>query len=90
VGKTMDDPAVQAEFAALEARLARAVIEGKMSRDRALGLLGAWAAGKIQATIVEDRVAPPLAPATVAAKQSSKVLVDSGQLAAAVGWEIVK
>jgi hypothetical protein len=90
VGKTMNEPAVQDEFAALEARIVRAVIEGKMSRDRGLALLGAWAAGKIQETIVEDRVKPELAPSTVAAKGSGKVLVDSGQLVAAVGWEVVK
>lgn len=90
VRKTLRDPAFRVEFAALQARCAAAVILGKMDRDRALGLLGAFAAGKIQRTIVDDHVQPELKPATVAAKNSSKVLVDSGQLVASIGFEIRK
>lgn len=90
VGKTVKDPGFRAEFAAVEARLVRAVIAGKITRDRALDLLGAFAAGKIRQTIIDDQVAPPLASSTSAAKGHSKVLVDSGQLVAAIGWEVVK
>lgn len=90
VRSTVRDPAIAAEFAALEARIARAVIEGKMSRDRGLGLLGAWMAAKIQKRITGGEIRPEDAPSTVAAKGSDKPLVDSGQLVKAVGWENVK
>lgn len=90
VRKTLQDPAFRKEYVTLLSRITQAVILGKMDRNRALGLLGAFAASRIKATIVEDKVRPVDSPATVAAKGSSTVLVDSGQLAAAVGWEIEK
>lgn len=90
VGATMRDPAVQAQFAQLQARVVGLVIEGRMSRDQALGLLGAFMAGAIKRTIVDGKVSPPLAPGTIEAKGSDKVLVDTGQLVGAVGFEVVK
>lgn len=90
VRKTLRDPKFQIELSLLHQRLVKAVILGKMDRDRALGLLGAFAAGKIQRTIIDDHVQPELAAATVEAKNSSKVLVDSGQLVASIGFEIRK
>jgi len=90
IRRTLRDPAVRTEAEALLTRITAAVIAGKMDRDRGLGLLGAWMASQIQKTILEDRVAPELAPSTVEAKHSDKVLVDSGQLVGAVGYEIVK
>ncbi len=98
VRKTLRDPAFVAEFAALQARCAKAVVLGKMDRDRALGLLGAFAAGKIQRTIIDDHVQPEDAPATVEAKKRAglggpggdKVLVASGQLVGAIGHEVRK
>lgn len=90
IRRTLRDPAVLAEFRAIEERLVGAAIAGKMLRDRALGLLGAWMTSQIQTTITDDKVTPPLAPATIAAKHSDKVLVETGQLARSVSWEIVK
>jgi hypothetical protein len=90
IRRTLRDSAVRAEYETLLTRITAAVIAGKMDRDRALGLLGAWMASQIQKTIIEDRVEPELAPATVQAKHSDKVLVDTGQLVGSVGWEIVK
>lgn len=91
VQATLRDPGVRAELARLESRLVAGVIAGKIDRDRALGLIGAFVASEIQSTIADDRVeGPALAPATVAAKGSEKLLVDFGQLAGAVSWELVK
>lgn len=90
VRKTLRDPAFRAEFAALQGRCAAAVMMGKMDRDRALGLLGAFAAGKIQRTIIDDQVQPELAAATIEAKHSAKVLVETGQLVGAIGFEARK
>lgn len=87
---TLRDPDVQAQLEQIEAKLLAEVVAGRMSRDQALGLIGAWIASQIQKTITRGDVTPPLAPATVAAKGSSTPLVDTGQLVAAIGWEIVK
>lgn len=90
IRRTLRDPVVRTAYEALLTRVTAAVIAGKMDRDRGLGLLGAWMASQIQKTILEDRVAPELAPATVEAKHSDKVLVEHGELVGAVGWEIAK
>lgn len=98
VRKTLRDPAFRAELTALQTRLFAAVLLGKMDRDRALGLLGAWAAGKIKRTIVDDHVQPEDKPATIEAKRRAglggpsgdKVLVATGQLVGAIGWEVRK
>lgn len=92
VRSTVRDPEIAAEFAALEARLVAAVIAGKMSRDRALGLLGAWMASKIQGRILGHEINPEDAPRTLAAKapEDRPLVGHTGQLAGAVSWEIVK
>lgn len=98
VRKTLRDPKVQIELSLLHQRLVKAVILGKMDRDRALGLLGAFAAGAIKRTIVDDHVQPEDLPATIEAKKRAglggpggdKVLVATGQLVGAIGFEIRK
>lgn len=91
IRSTLRDPAVQAELVQLQARLVNAVILGKMDRDRALGLLGAFVAGKVKERIVNHEIRPEDAPATVAAKGSDVPLIGlTGQLVGAVGWEIAK
>lgn len=90
VRRTFEDPAFRATVGTLQRRLAKAVIEGKMSRDRALSLLGALASSGIQSTITEHKVEPELAKATIEAKGSDVPLVDTGQLAGSVTWELVK
>lgn len=88
VRATFRDPARLAELRALHVRLLGLVVEGRMSLDQALGLIGAWSVGAIRATIAGGDFAP-LAPSTVARKRSSKPLVDTGQLAGAVSWVVV-
>lgn len=91
VRSTLRDPAVRAELVQLQARLTAAVLLGKMDRDRALGLLGAWVAGKIKERIVNHEIRPEDKPATVAAKHNDIPLVGlTGQLVGAVGFEIRK
>lgn len=86
---TLRDPAVRAKARVLQARIAKAVIEGRMTAERAHGLIGAFWASAIQSTIVDDKVGPALRPATVARKGNAKVLVDSGQLARSISWVVV-
>jgi hypothetical protein len=47
-------------------------------------------ASKIQKRITDHQIRPEDAPATVAAKGHDVPLLETGQLAAAVSWEIVK
>jgi phage gpG-like protein len=79
----------QREAATLAERLAKAIVLRGMPIGQALGLLGAWGASAVKATITEgDGVPPPLAPATIARKGSSRPLVDTGRLLASITWEV--
>jgi hypothetical protein len=90
IRSTFRDPSVIAEFERLQAGVVKAVVAGRMPAARALGLLGAWGAGAVQETITNNKVdGPALKPATVARKGSSKLLVDTGQLARSVSWVVV-
>ena len=89
IAATVDDPAVQAEFAAMEARLVAEVIAGRIDRNAALNELGSWMADKIKERITSGQIVPPLAPSTVAKKGHDIPLLDSEQLLAAIGHEIV-
>lgn len=78
-----------AQYKALQQLLARQVIDGKMTMARAGALIGAWGAAAIQSTITDSDIPPPLAPATIRRKGSSKPLVDTGQLVRSITWVIV-
>lgn len=70
-------------------RLAHAVVTGKMDARKALNLLGAWGASQVKATIAEGPgIPPPLAPATIERKGSSRPLVDTGRLLDSITWEV--
>lgn len=89
IRSTLRDPAVRARARALQARCARAIVAGRMTAERAHGLIGAFWASEIQETITGGNIAPELRPATVARKQSSKVLIETGQLARSISWVVV-
>lgn len=72
-------------------RLVRGVYEGKMTIERALGLLAMQAASDIRKLIVEgEGVPPPNAPATIARKGSSRPLVDTAQMKNAITGAAVR
>lgn len=77
------------ELVALQAKIAQALVEGKMTEHRAMQLLGMWAVGAIKATYTSEGKFTPLAAATIRAKGSSKPLIDTGQLVAAVTFVVV-
>lgn len=71
--------------------LARAMLDGKMTPDRAFRVLGLWGASAVKATITEGRVSPRLEESaaglrTIARKGSSQTLVDTGQLLNSITW----
>lgn len=71
------------------AAITRAIVSRGMDVRRGVGMLGAWGAAAVKGTITQSDIPPPLKPATIAAKDSSKPLVDTGQLLNAITWEIV-
>lgn len=80
----------KATYTSLLKQLAERIYEGKgFTWKRAFGLVGAKMAADMKATIAAG-IPPPNAPATIAAKGSSKPLVDSGQLVTSISWAIEK
>jgi hypothetical protein len=74
----------------LVASLMGKITTNKMEVGQALGLLGAFGADRIKRTIDEgEGVPPPLKPATIARKGSSRPLVDTGQMRNSITWEVV-
>ena len=69
-------------------RLARMVVTKGMDVHQAMTLLGAWGASEVRKTITGGHVEPALKPATIAAKGSSKPLIDTGQLVGAITYEV--
>jgi hypothetical protein len=63
------------------------MIKGQITSTQALEQLGAMAVGKVQDYIVNGEFAP-LSEATVAAKGSSKPLIDTGQMRQNVMYEL--
>jgi hypothetical protein len=77
----------RADFIRLNAANLIRIAEGRMTEEAALGQLGAVAAGKVKQEIADGDFVPN-APSTIAAKGSSKPLIDSGQLRQSITWEL--
>lgn len=78
------------ELAAMQVKLARAIVMDGMDPMKALNILGAWGAAQVKNTITEDDVPPPLAASTIARKGSTKPLVDTGLLKNSISYEVVE
>ena len=77
------------EAARVLQRLAKGIVTNKLEVDQALGVLGLWGANAVKRYITSGKVVPPLKPATIARKGSSKPLVDTGQLVNSITWKVV-
>lgn len=66
-----------------------AILDGTHTPAQAMGRLGAYLQGQIQASIVALRD-PPNAESTVDRKGSSNPLIDSGQLRQSIVFEVVR
>lgn len=77
------------ELVKMQAALAREVVTKGLDPEKALARLGAWGAAEVKKTITEDDIPPPLAASTIAAKGSTKPLVDTGQLKNSISYEVV-
>lgn len=65
-------------------------VDGKITVDKALGIMGAKLSAEVKKCITSGPgVPPPNAPSTIKAKGSSRPLVDTGRLVNAITWAIV-
>lgn len=70
------------------AKLVASVIDGKRTEEDALELFGTKVVSDIQRRMSQG-IAPANAPTTIAAKGSSKPLIDTGQLRKSITWLVV-
>ncbi|VFR20218.1 Phage-related protein [plant metagenome] len=77
----------QAKYIKLNESNFRDVLNGKISADQAMNMLGMAAATDVQATIAEGSFTP-LKPETIQRKGSSKPLIDTGQLRQSITYEV--
>lgn len=77
------------ELNSITAKILKKIIEDGMPVEKALAILGAWGAAEIQKRVTQgEHIPPPLKPATVVAKNSTRPLVDTKQLINSVSWEL--
>jgi len=79
----------QQEYAKALAKLVRANIETTEHPDKAYELIGQKAVGDIRGFVMGWNMLQPLAPATIAAKGSSKPLIDSSQMIRSISYKVV-
>ncbi len=81
----------ETEVKAFCEKLLKAIMtKGEMSVERALNILGAFAATEVKKTITEgDGVPPPNAPATIRRKKSARPLVHNQRLLGSITYEVV-
>lgn len=76
------------EIQALQVAVAKRVLTGELTRDQALGQIGAKVAAWVQQRI-RDGIAPPLAASTLKRKKNkSTPLILTGQLRSSVTWAL--
>lgn len=67
--------------------VAARALDGAITPAQALDQIGSKVAGWVQ-TRIDQGIAPPLKPETIARKGSSKPLVNVGQIKAAITWKV--
>jgi hypothetical protein len=91
IRRTFNDRSVQADLSQLFVKLATAIVTKNITNKQYLNAVGAWGTATIKKTITQGAgVPPPLAPATIERKGSSRPLVDKGRLLNAITWQIVE
>jgi len=78
-------------------KLAKGIVSGKLTADRALNVLGAWGASAVKNSIVKRMIKQDLAPETIRRKNrtakdkgdATTALVDTGRLLGAIAYEVI-
>ena len=81
--------AKKTEWNALLSRMALGVLRGKLTVEQALGLLGQRASADVKLRITTGNNFVPNAPRTIAAKGSSRPLIDTGRLVNSISYQVV-
>jgi hypothetical protein len=90
IRRTFNEPEGQKELKDLYAKIAKAVVNGKMKAERAIEILGLQMQTMVKRRILVNMIPPPNRPSTVLKKGSSRPLVDTGQLVGAITYEVRK
>lgn len=86
------------EYLELLKKLAHGVYGGKLTLDRALGLVGAKVSSDVKATVTQgEPIPPPNSPRTLARKEAKssgaagpvRTLVDTGRMIGSIAWLVV-
>ena len=80
---------VDADIVRYQGEALSAVLDGRMNIDQALKTLAVWFEGELKRSFTKETFAP-LQPATIAAKNSSRPLIDSGQLRQGITSRVVR
>jgi len=75
------------EIIALQKKLLKQIVNGKIKMEAGLGLLGEFMSDVISQKIVSI-TSPPNTPETIEAKGSSNPLIDTGQLKNSITYEV--
>jgi len=79
------------ELVEVTTKIAKKIIEADMPVEKGLNILGLWGSTEVKKMVKSGpHIPPPLKPATVAAKGSTRPLVDTGQMINAVTWRLDK
>lgn len=79
----------QQKLHALQAKLLKALLSGRLTPQQAYSLLGEGAVAMVRHTITSTDLPPPLQPETIARKGSTRPLVDTGRLVQSIAYEVV-
>jgi hypothetical protein len=78
------------ELAEMGREFIEKVVDGKLDLAIALGRMGAWLANKVKRAITDGTgIEPENRPSTVRKKGSSRPLVDTGRMLAAITWSVI-
>ena len=76
------------QLAAMQVKLARAIVLRKLPVKSAYEILGQWAAAEVKKTITQTKIPPPLKKETIRRKKSDRPLVNTGKLLNAITHEV--
>jgi hypothetical protein len=75
-------------ISALMKKLAKAVVDGRLTHKKALEILGQAGVSEVNKYVRQGANLKPLKPATIARKKSSRPLIDTGRMLQAVSYEV--
>lgn len=81
--------AQRAKYGAILKKLLPRVLEGKLDVVAMFDLIGQQIVSDINHKVRVEGVPPPLKPATIARKGSSRALIDTGRMLAALTWTVL-